>query len=98
HRAGERHEVPRAELARAVAARELERPPRWVWADTRQVAPLLLAAGVRVRRCLDLRLCRAILTHAFPQEQWDRPLCSEAAPDPVGPVGSCCHWRRRAGR
>src|SRR5699024_5119596 len=35
---------------------------------------------------LDLRLCRAILTHAFPQEQWDRPLWSEAAPVQEAPT------------
>src|SRR5699024_8558027 len=86
HRVRERHEVPREELARTVAAREEDRPPRWVWADTRQVAPLLLAAGVRVRRCLDLRLCRAILAHAFPREQWDRPLWSEAPPVQEAPT------------
>lgn len=86
HRVRERHEVPREELARAVAAREEDRPPRWVWADTRQVAPLLLAGGVRVGRCLDLRLCRAILAHAFPQEQWDRPLWAEAAPVQQAPT------------
>src|SRR5699024_12165751 len=86
HRVRERHEVPREELAGAVAVREKDRPPRWVWADTRQVAPLLLAAGARVSRCLDLRLCRAILAHAFPQEQWDRPLWSEAAPVQEAPT------------
>ncbi|MVA76038.1 bifunctional 3'-5' exonuclease/DNA polymerase [Auraticoccus sp. F435] len=41
---------------------ELERAgPRWVWGDTRQVAPHLLAAGVRLRRCTDLRLSRDVL-------------------------------------
>src|SRR5699024_4868257 len=86
HRVRERHEVPREELAGAVAVREKDRPPRWVWADTRQVAPLLLTAGARVSRCLDLRLCRAILAHAFPQEQWDRPLWSETPPGQEAPT------------
>nr|WP_274638437.1 bifunctional 3'-5' exonuclease/DNA polymerase [Microbacterium bovistercoris] len=36
-------------------------PPRWVWSDTARRYPPLLAAGVRVRRCRDLRLCHAIL-------------------------------------
>lgn len=42
--------------------RELEAShPRWVWADTREWYPRLLDAGVRVRRCHDLRLAAAIL-------------------------------------
>ncbi|MDO9397691.1 MAG: bifunctional 3'-5' exonuclease/DNA polymerase [Herbiconiux sp.] len=35
--------------------------PRWVWDDTARWYPELLAAGVRVDRCVDLRLCHAIL-------------------------------------
>ncbi|MFE1663373.1 bifunctional 3'-5' exonuclease/DNA polymerase [Microbacterium sp. P02] len=35
--------------------------PRWVWNDTTVWYPPLLAAGVRVARCDDLRLCHAIL-------------------------------------
>ncbi|MCY7403498.1 MAG: bifunctional 3'-5' exonuclease/DNA polymerase [Cryobacterium sp.] len=38
--------------------------PRWVWKDTAQVYPMLLAAGVRVQRCLDLRLCHVILKNS----------------------------------
>ncbi|HEU5223160.1 MAG TPA: bifunctional 3'-5' exonuclease/DNA polymerase [Candidatus Lumbricidophila sp.] len=34
---------------------------RWVWADTADWYPALLAAGVRVERCVDLRLVGAIL-------------------------------------
>jgi DNA polymerase I len=34
---------------------------RWVWDDTTRWYPALLAAGVRVRRCTDLRLCAAVL-------------------------------------
>lgn len=37
------------------------RRPRWVWDDTAVWYPPLLAAGVRVGRCVDLRLCHAIL-------------------------------------
>ena len=36
-------------------------PPRWVWSDTATWYPPLLAAGVTVARCWDLRLCHAIL-------------------------------------
>jgi len=56
-------EVPAAELAAAIAAREREagEQPRWVWSDTAARYPELLAAGVRVERCHDLRLVDAIL-------------------------------------
>jgi DNA polymerase-1 len=43
-----------------VARREAEHP-RWVWDDTTRWYPELLAAGVRVARCHDLRLCHLIL-------------------------------------
>ncbi|SFR78226.1 DNA polymerase-1 [Agromyces sp. CF514] len=43
---------------------EREFAPRWVWADTRQWYPGLLASGVRLARCHDLRLCGAILDHS----------------------------------
>lgn len=46
----------------ADVVRELEAShPRWVWADTRDWYPRLLDAGVRLRRCHDLRLSAAIL-------------------------------------
>ena len=34
---------------------------RWIWDDTTRWYPALLAAGVRVERCTDLRLCHAVL-------------------------------------
>ena len=37
---------------------------RWVWDDTRRWYPPLLAAGVRVERCVDLRLSHAILRNS----------------------------------
>jgi len=46
-----------AELPALAAARNA----RWVWSDTALWYPPLLAAGVRVERCHDLRLCHAIL-------------------------------------
>jgi len=74
--------VPHAELPEWVARREPERP-RWVWGDTSRWYPPLLAAGVRVDRCLDLRLCRAILRDAAAtassavatadRDDWDAP-------------------------
>lgn len=53
-------DVPVDALAAAVHERETDRP-RWVWDDTSRRYPPLLAAGVRVERCHDLRLCHAIL-------------------------------------
>ncbi|HXR43456.1 MAG TPA: bifunctional 3'-5' exonuclease/DNA polymerase [Pseudolysinimonas sp.] len=77
-----RHELVDGRLAGWVAKRESDHP-RWVWSDTARWYPALLAAGVRVERCLDLRLCRRILRNAasvsaeFPRDGWD-------APAPVG--------------
>ncbi|WP_138756999.1 bifunctional 3'-5' exonuclease/DNA polymerase [Modestobacter altitudinis] len=53
-------QVPRAELAGFVRARE-SAPVRWVWDDTTRWYPELLDAGVRVERCTDLRLSSAVL-------------------------------------
>ncbi|MFN4000922.1 bifunctional 3'-5' exonuclease/DNA polymerase [Microcella sp.] len=66
--------VPEAGLAAAVAEREAEHP-RWVWTDTAQSYPPLLAAGVRVERCHDLRLVDQILAGIEgrpPRLQWGR--------------------------
>ena len=49
------------DLAGTVAALEQELSPRWVWPDTATVYPGLLAAGVRVGRCHDLRLTEGLL-------------------------------------
>ncbi|MEU1970451.1 bifunctional 3'-5' exonuclease/DNA polymerase [Microbacterium sp. NPDC019599] len=57
----ERVEVRPAELAIWVGERETRDAPRWVWNDATAWYPDLLAAGVRVARCHDLRLCHAIL-------------------------------------
>ncbi|MCC2336165.1 bifunctional 3'-5' exonuclease/DNA polymerase [Cellulomonas wangsupingiae] len=53
--------VPDDALADVVGRVEAQAHPRWVWDDTRRWYPALLAAGVRVDRCHDLRLCHAIL-------------------------------------
>ncbi|GAB2447738.1 DNA polymerase-1 [Conyzicola lurida] len=52
--------VSEADLPAWVARLERERP-RWVWDDTTRWYPQLLAAGVRVERCVDLRLSHALL-------------------------------------
>lgn len=57
------HELAVAELPSYVAARE-GGSPRWVWDDTARWYPPLLAAGVRVGRCHDLRLGRRLLRRA----------------------------------
>ncbi|WP_368499733.1 bifunctional 3'-5' exonuclease/DNA polymerase [Herbiconiux sp. A18JL235] len=53
-------ELTEAEFVEAAGALEAAHP-RWVWNDTAAWYPRLLAAGVRVERCVDLRLCHAIL-------------------------------------
>lgn len=55
--------LPMDELPAYVAAREAE-ALRWVWDDTVRWYPSLLAAGVRVRRCHDLRLGHHLLRRA----------------------------------
>ncbi|MGY1690768.1 bifunctional 3'-5' exonuclease/DNA polymerase [Geodermatophilus sp. SYSU D01105] len=52
--------VPGGQLAGFVRERESS-PVRWVWDDTTRWYPALLAAGVRVERCTDLRLGHALL-------------------------------------
>lgn len=52
--------MPAVRLPGFVAERERS-PVRWVWDDTTRWYPALLADGVRVARCTDLRLCHAIL-------------------------------------
>ncbi|MEU0883575.1 bifunctional 3'-5' exonuclease/DNA polymerase [Lentzea sp. NPDC005914] len=51
-------------LASAVASLERAHRPRWVWADTAEVYPALLAADVRVDRCWDLHLTETLLLGA----------------------------------
>src|SRR3954470_22332095 len=48
-------------LAGFVRERERAGPVRWVWDDTTRWYPGLLADGVRVERCTDLRLTHALL-------------------------------------
>ncbi|MEJ3403206.1 bifunctional 3'-5' exonuclease/DNA polymerase [Rathayibacter sp. YIM 133350] len=70
------------DLAAFVRAEEHAAGPRWAWGDTGAWYPDILAGGVRVRRCHDLRLSRAILQRsaltdavdAGSDTYWDRPL------------------------
>ncbi len=50
---------------------------RWVWDDTRRWYPDLLAAGIEVARCRDLRLCHTVL--AFSQRVADASALRAAA-------------------
>jgi DNA polymerase-1 len=66
----------------AVVAELEPQHPRWVWDDTSRWYPGLLGAGVRVERCVDLRLSHAILRRSeltatsglarSPLSSWDR--------------------------
>ncbi len=66
-------------LPEFVAAREGSAggAPRWVWHDTAARYPSLLAAGVRVARCHDLRLCHQILRSSARTEHGTEPLADE---------------------
>ncbi|NYG57116.1 DNA polymerase-1 [Nocardioides daedukensis] len=55
--------IAAADLTAYVREREADRP-RWVWDDTARWLPPLLAAGVRVERCHDLRLGHHLLRRA----------------------------------
>lgn len=52
-----------SEFLAKVAVLERERP-RWVWDDTTSWYPRLLTAGLRVDRCVDLRLSHVILRNS----------------------------------
>ncbi|WP_123372755.1 bifunctional 3'-5' exonuclease/DNA polymerase [Cellulomonas sp. PhB150] len=55
-------EVPSGVAPRGVVGNE--KAARWVWDDTGRWYPRLLADGVRVERCLDLRLAHRVLRGA----------------------------------
>jgi DNA polymerase-1 len=86
---GDLSTVPLAGFAALVASKEPERP-RWLWDDTTSWYPALLAKGVRVDRCIDLRLCHTILRSSSltaeselanaPLSGWDSPRVVPLAP------------------
>jgi DNA polymerase-1 len=65
------------DLVAAVAAREGDGRPRWVWAATEQVYPALASVGVRVARCHDLALVEALLLGH--EGRWGEPRSLAAA-------------------
>ncbi|WP_394289261.1 bifunctional 3'-5' exonuclease/DNA polymerase [Microbacterium sp.] len=82
----ERRRMPRADLPASIAATVTDL--RWVWSDASHWYVPLVAAGVRVARCHDLRLCHAILRDSAAVSdaaalraagEWDAP--AAAAPD-----------------
>ena len=71
--------IARKDLPDFVAQREAEPDSvRWIWDDTPAWYPHLLAAGVRVKRCHDLRLAHVILSMA----QWTADTHLATAPSP----------------
>ncbi|MFT4220303.1 MAG: bifunctional 3'-5' exonuclease/DNA polymerase [Microbacterium sp.] len=81
-----------ADLPAWVSSQEGATAPRWVWNDTPAWYAPLLAAGVRVSRCHDLRLSHAILRdselapHAASLRAataWDAASAEEIAPKPT---------------
>ncbi|GEP34698.1 bifunctional 3'-5' exonuclease/DNA polymerase [Nocardioides szechwanensis] len=80
---GSERDMAMADLAAYVEAREADAgETRWAWDDTARWYPPLLAAGVRVERCHDLRLGHHLLRRApavdqqllegEQSEHWDR--------------------------
>ncbi|HEU4828761.1 MAG TPA: bifunctional 3'-5' exonuclease/DNA polymerase [Gemmatimonadales bacterium] len=77
-------EVSRREFTSDRPSKDAADRPRWVWDDTTTWYPPLLAAGVRVERCVDLRLSHAILRNSELTAQtplaraarngWDEPV------------------------
>ena len=75
-------------LAGFVRERESQHP-RWIWSDSSVWYLPLLEAGVRVERCVDLRLSHRILRNAAsaasselatgPLDGWDRPAAAVSA-------------------
>lgn len=68
---------PVRDVAAAVREREASGDPRWIWADTAQIYPRLLEAGVGVRRCHDVALTEAILLGH--EGRWGQPRSLAAA-------------------
>lgn len=93
--AGDPVELAHADLPSFVAEREAAGVTRWVWSDTAHWYPRLLAAGVRVARCHDLRLCHAILARSVRAQDptllrsataWDVPFVPPEAPPTEAPM------------
>ncbi|MDN6528533.1 MAG: bifunctional 3'-5' exonuclease/DNA polymerase [Brevibacterium sp.] len=85
------HHLGADELPGFVREREAQGRPRWVFSDTPNWYPALLAAGVQIERCHDLRLTHAILMRSelvtdrsavAEADQWDAdPVSAPTAPE-----------------
>jgi DNA polymerase-1 len=87
---GVERELELADLPAYVRERD-DGTVRWVWDDTARWYPALLAAGVRVGRCHDLRLCHRLLRRAPAVDA--RMLDGEESPhwDRLGPAAPPSH-------
>ena len=86
-RPGEVLGLPAADLPALVAGREAQPVPvRWVWDDTTRWYPGLLAQGVRIARCTDLRLCHAVLRRSPAVDQALLAAAETPAWDALQPV------------
>ena len=86
-------QIAAGDLPACVSRREQTQRPRWVWSDTTAWYPRLLAAGVTLERCHDLRLVHRILRHSQlvrepagirAAQAWDTPLDPHAPERDVG--------------
>ncbi len=101
--------VAEGSLVAAVGDREAAHP-RWVWTDSAQWYPPLLAAGVRVERCHDLRLVDAIIAGiegVAPRTDWrsaeppsirDTLFDFDAATDAAAGPRATDEWARQQAR
>ncbi|TNM64192.1 bifunctional 3'-5' exonuclease/DNA polymerase [Streptomyces sp. NP160] len=95
---GEAVALGEGELAAFVARLEATGAgPRWVWDDTTRWYPSLLAAGVRVRRCLDLRLVHRVLRRAPGVDQDVLATAATAAWDELAPLSATAATAGSAG-
>jgi DNA polymerase I len=89
---GTRELIGEADFLERVSSTESDLDsPRWVWDDTSSWYPRLLEAGVRIARCVDLRLSHAILRNSTltagselalaDTGPWDRPPPLRREPD-----------------
>ncbi|SDY82528.1 DNA polymerase-1 [Amycolatopsis xylanica] len=75
----DRRDLSAEEFAAVAAEIEREKAPRWVFPSVEQTYPVLLRAGVRVRRCHDLALTEGLLLMYEGREAESRSLIAALA-------------------
>ncbi|MFD8494184.1 bifunctional 3'-5' exonuclease/DNA polymerase [Amycolatopsis sp. NPDC059657] len=75
----DRRDLSEQEFVRVAAEIERERAPRWVFPSVEHTYPVLLRAGVRVRRCHDLALAEGLLLMYEGRESESRSLIAALA-------------------